>query len=112
MTGVAKCPGAAAEIHSNWVFPVLAEEPNRLIRRILNAGFDASAAHSLSVVQPPDDRPELRAWRAQWLLPRIVHLPCYPEMPDHELRRLADEVRAEMRKQPALIPIEEGSFAG
>jgi dTDP-4-amino-4,6-dideoxygalactose transaminase len=112
LNGAANCPGAASEIHSYWVFPVLAEQPERLIRRLLSAGFDASAAHSLSVVQPPTDRPEQRAQCAQWLLPRIVHLPCYAEMPDHELRRLADEVRAEIGKQPVLNAVEERSFVG
>lgn len=112
VSGAAKCPGAASEIHSYWVFPVLAEQPEKLIRRLLSAGFDASAAHSLSVVQPPADRSEQRALCSEWLLPRIVHLPCYPEMPDHELRRLADEVRVEMRNQPAPSAMEEGSLVG
>ncbi|MCC7085807.1 MAG: DegT/DnrJ/EryC1/StrS family aminotransferase [Pirellulales bacterium] len=108
----ARYPGAESDIHSYWVFPVLAEEPSRMIRRLLMAGFDASAAHSLSVVQPPADRPELRAERAEWVVPRIVHLPCYPEMPDHELRRLADEVRVAMRKQPALRNASDCSLIG
>jgi perosamine synthetase len=112
LRGAARCPGAASDEHSYWVFPVLAEDGARLTRHLQNAGFDASAAHSLSVVKPPADRPEQRAEKAEWLLPRIVHLPCYPEMPDHELRRLADEVRAAMHSQPALKPAAERSYVG
>jgi dTDP-4-amino-4,6-dideoxygalactose transaminase len=110
--GAIRCPGEEAEIHSYWVFPVVTDDSPRLIRRLLKAGFDASAAHSLSVVQPPSDRPEQRACQAEWLLPRIVHLPCYPEMPDHELRHLADEVRAAMRGQPPVeMPSEKAPTA-
>ena len=39
--------------HSFWVFPILHAEPKQLIRRLLHAGFDASLAHSLFVVPPP-----------------------------------------------------------
>ncbi len=96
----APSPGSHAEVHSYWVVPVLHDEPTRLIRRLQNAGFDASLAHSLFVVPPPADRPELRAELAEEMLPQIVHLPCYAEMPDRELRRLAREVRASVRPQP------------
>jgi hypothetical protein len=68
------------------------DQPGRLIDRLLAAGFDASRAHSLFVVPPPANRPDLHATMAEEMLPLIVHLPCYAEMPDHELRRLAAEV--------------------
>ncbi len=110
LRGTARCPGAASEIHSYWVFPVLTEDGPRLIRRLIHAGFDAATAHSLSVVQPPADRSHQHAHQAEWLLPRIVQLPCYPEMPHHELRRLAEEVRTAMRKQPVAKPLTEYSL--
>ena len=88
---------AIAEVHNFWVFPVCTAILQRLIRRLLNAGFDASGAHSLFVVPAPQDRPELRAVKAEEMLPHIVHLPCYAEMPDRELRRLADAVRGTVR---------------
>jgi dTDP-4-amino-4,6-dideoxygalactose transaminase len=103
--GAVPCPGASSEIHSYWVFPVAHDDPARLIRRLLNAGFDASRAHSLFVVPAPADRPNQRATMCEELLPLIVHLPCYPEMPDHELRRLAREVRLTVQPQPAVTPI-------
>ena len=86
-------PGAEANEHSFWVFPILHAEPKQLIQRLLRAGFDASLAHSMFVVPPPQDRPELSPAMAEEMLPHIVHLPCYAEIPDHELRRLAREVR-------------------
>ncbi len=97
----APSPGSHSEVHSFWVVPVLHDEPARLIRRLLNAGFDASLAHSLFVVPPPIGRPELHAEMAEEMLPQIVHLPCYPEMPDRELRRLAREVRASVQPLPS-----------
>jgi perosamine synthetase len=94
LNGALPSPGAAAKTHSFWVLPVLHDDPNELIRRMLNIGFDASRAHSMFVVPPPADRPALRAAMAEAMLPLIVHLPCYGEMPDSELRHLADEVRS------------------
>jgi dTDP-4-amino-4,6-dideoxygalactose transaminase len=93
LEGAVPIPGGEAQEHSFWVFPVLHAEPNQLIRRLLQAGFDASLAHSLYVVPPPADRTDVSPTMADELLPHMVHLPCYAEMPDHELRRLAREVR-------------------
>lgn len=98
LRGSMRLPGGRAEFHNFWVFPVLHREPTRLIRRLLNAGFDAAGAHSLFVVPAPADRPELRAVKAEEMLPHIVHLPCYAEMPDRELRRLADAARGTVRQ--------------
>ncbi len=102
--GSLKTPGLRSEFHNYWVFPVTHRDPSKLISRLLRAGFDASRAHSLSVVQPPAERPELRAVKCEELLPQIVHLPCYPEMPDRELRRMADEVRGTLKGRPIEIP--------
>jgi perosamine synthetase len=93
LNGAVPIPGAEAKEHSFWVFPILHAEPDQLIRRLLQAGFDASLAHSLFVVPPPQGRSDVSPTMAEELLPHIVHLPCYAEMPDHELRRLAREVR-------------------
>lgn len=104
LNGAVPSPGASAEIHSFWVFPVMHDDRSRLIRRLLNAGFDASRAHSLFAVPPPADRPDLRATMAEAMLPLIVHLPCYREMPDSELRHLADEVHACARPRALRSP--------
>jgi dTDP-4-amino-4,6-dideoxygalactose transaminase len=101
--GVVPSPGASAKTHSFWVFPVLHDDPSKLIRRLLNAGFDASRAHSMFVVSAPVDRPELKATMSEAMLPLIVHLPCYGEMPDSELRHLADEVRSTVEAKPRIV---------
>jgi perosamine synthetase len=83
------CPGAACRPHTFWVFPVLVEEPQRLIDELARHGFDATQGQSLCVVPPPRDRGELRATAAQAMLEKIVFLPFYPELPLHEARRMA-----------------------
>jgi perosamine synthetase len=97
---VAPSPGSHSAIHSYWVVPVLHDEPTILIRRLFDAGFDASLAHSLFVVPPPADQAHLRAETCEEMLPQIVHLPAYPEIPDRELRRLAQAVRASVVRAP------------
>jgi perosamine synthetase len=101
---VAPSPGSHSAIHSYWVVPVLHDEPMALIRRLLNVGFDASLAHSLFVVPAPADRPDCRAETCEEMLPQIVHLPCYPEIPDRELQRLAHAVRASIMRRPVDAP--------
>jgi dTDP-4-amino-4,6-dideoxygalactose transaminase len=83
-------PGFASDEHSYWVFPVLADDSPRLIAALREAGFDASAAHSMCVVQPPADRPAQRATNAERILPRIVFLPLYNQFYESELDRMAD----------------------
>jgi len=95
--GAAPSPGAGSEMHSFWVFPVVHDDPEEFSRYLWNAGFDASRAHSLFVVPPPANRPTMHAAMAEEMLPLIVHLPCYPEMPRHELRRLARKVQLAAR---------------
>ena len=111
LRGSMRMPGGRAEVHNFWVFPVVHRDPQRLIRRLLNAGFDASGAHSLFVVPAPQGRPELRAVKAEEMLPHIVHLPCYAEMPDRELRRLADAVRGTVRTAEAPSLAASGALA-
>jgi dTDP-4-amino-4,6-dideoxygalactose transaminase len=104
LRGAIPIPGADALEHSFWVFPVLHDRPDWLIRRLLQSGFDASLAHSLFVVPPPQNRPNLAATLSEEMLPRIVHLPCYAEIPDHELRRLAREVLLAVRHRGGEVP--------
>ena len=55
------------------------------------------------VVPAPADRPELRAQMAEAMLPLIVHLPCYGEMPESELRHVAEEVRSTVEAKPRTV---------
>jgi dTDP-4-amino-4,6-dideoxygalactose transaminase len=68
------CAGRAATPHNSWVFPILVENPLEVIA--------ATQGHSMCVVRPPEDRPQLEAQHAVSALAKIVYLPIYPEMPD------------------------------
>jgi dTDP-4-amino-4,6-dideoxygalactose transaminase len=83
------CPGAACRPHTFWVFPVLVDEPMRLIDELAEHGFDATQGQSLGVIRPPRGRDELRAAAAEAMLKKTVFLPFYPELPLHEARRMA-----------------------
>src|SRR5690606_12409828 len=67
MPGVDR-PGTRATEHSYWVFPIQAADPDGLVRRLWRHGFDATrGASSMSVVDPPPDRPELEPREARCL---------------------------------------------
>jgi len=86
------CPGATVEPHTYWVFPILVEQPDRLLERLARAGFDATQGQSLGVVAPPGNQTERRARTAETILRSIVFLPFYPELPMDESRRMAEIV--------------------
>jgi perosamine synthetase len=90
LTAGAIRPSADAPDHSYWVFPILARDPAALIAALATAGFDATYQGSLRPVDPPQDRPELDPQTARRLLSGMVFLPLCPEMPRHEIERLAD----------------------
>jgi hypothetical protein len=72
------------------VFPILAEEPDRLTEELVRQGFDATQGQSLCVVPPPTGRCEMEAIVAQTMLEKMVFLPFYPELPPHEAERMAE----------------------
>lgn len=86
------CPGAMVEPHTYWVFPILAELPDRLLEHLAKKGFDATQGQSLCVVGPPADRADRTAVAAEELLTRVVFLPFYPEMPAGEMNRMSAAV--------------------
>jgi dTDP-4-amino-4,6-dideoxygalactose transaminase len=83
------CPGGEMSPHTHWVFPILVDDPERVIALLRESGFDATQGESLCVVAPPGNRPELDPSTARNTLPRIVFLPFYPEMPARAVRRMA-----------------------
>lgn len=87
-------PGQGNGYHDYWVFPILAERPDAAINTLRAAGFDAARLPRSRAVAAPEDRPWLAPQRAAQALADLVILPCYPRMPDRELVRLADVVRA------------------
>jgi dTDP-4-amino-4,6-dideoxygalactose transaminase len=87
-------PGAKMDRHTHWVFPILTEEPGTSVVVLAAAGFDATRAERLCVVDPPEDRPELDPATARMILAHSVFLPCTSTMPSGTLTRLADVVAA------------------
>ncbi|MDI3339850.1 MAG: aminotransferase class I/II-fold pyridoxal phosphate-dependent enzyme [Sphaerobacter sp.] len=86
-------PGARAAQHSHWVFPVQAPAPDRLMRQLWRHGFDATrGASSMSVVDPPPDRPELEPCAARRVMDQVLYLPVYPGISPRDLARLARAV--------------------
>lgn len=90
----ATIPGDAAGRNDYWVFPILAADPQAVIQRLRMHSFDASRAHSMSVVDPPEDRPETEPHTARRLLRELVFLPMYPELTERAIDRLAETVRS------------------
>ncbi|HVX64441.1 MAG TPA: hypothetical protein VHC19_27710, partial [Pirellulales bacterium] len=81
-------PGAAAGDHTHWVLPVYAPQPQQLIKRLREAGFDCTQGQSLCVVSAPPGRPDLEPYDARETMAGVVFLPCYPEMSGAERERL------------------------
>lgn len=89
-------PGEDAHAHTYWVFPVLAEDPDGLVRALRRAGFDATRRATLDVAPVPEaakaspKRPIDRPRRAAELAQRLVYVPVYPELSERAVVRLAE----------------------
>jgi dTDP-4-amino-4,6-dideoxygalactose transaminase len=82
-------PGLASGPHVHWVFPVIAQAPEALVRSLRRAGFDATSRSSLAVLLPPPAAPHGGAAPgAERLLEHIVFVPAYPELPPRARERL------------------------
>lgn len=81
-------PGRAALRPSYWLFPVVTDDPGRLIAALRANGFDASSGASQICAVPPAPP------RARVLMAGLVFLPLYPEMTQAERWRMATVVRA------------------
>lgn len=88
-------PGVQSEKQTFWVFPILCDDPDRLIRKLRNSGFDATQKHSLQLVAPPEGQPEDAAPNCSKILRHIVYLPLYHQMPAAEIDRMIDLMEAE-----------------
>jgi dTDP-4-amino-4,6-dideoxygalactose transaminase len=93
-------PGAGAAEHAHWMTPVESRDPQGLVRRLREQGFDATCrGSSLEAVTAPDGRPD--PTRARRMLERIVYLPAWPWMTEQELNRLGRAVVAFERGERA-----------
>lgn len=85
-------PGDGAAVHSYWVFPVLHDDPERLIHHLWARGIDATrGASSLCVVAPPGDRPEVNPIEAIEMFARLLYVPTYAGLESRDVERLAFE---------------------
>jgi len=86
-------PGSLVDDHTHWVFPVLTPDPTGLMGYLRLQGFDSTqGASSLTAVEPPPERPDVRIPRAEAMMARLLFLPAYPEIPVGERLRLAREL--------------------
>ena len=72
LDGVVRMPGQANRIHDYWVFPILVDEPERVIAVLRRAGFDASSLPRSQAVSAPDEAKRERPVAALlgWSRPR------------------------------------------
>jgi dTDP-4-amino-4,6-dideoxygalactose transaminase len=90
LRGHVLCPGAEVEPHNYWLYPVMMSDTSKAIATLEAAGFDATHVQSMTAIEAPADRPELDPVRTKQALAHMVLVPCYPGMPEAELRRMAD----------------------
>ena len=93
-------PALENPVHTYWVFPILVDEPGKLIRRLRDSGFDGANLPRSEAVAAPDGRPELTPEVARDALARLLILPCYPGLPRAELEREARLVLETLEAQP------------
>lgn len=84
-------PGGSGGNHTHWVFPVLSEQPDRLVRRLWEAGFDATRGTS-SLYAVPDTVTAQVPVNAARTIDGIVYLPVWPGVSETELRSLGKAV--------------------
>ena len=84
-----RCPGSASGQSNYWVFPIMVDEPGKVVECLRSGGFDAMQHGSLVIVPPPEGREELDATTAREILEKTVFLPLYPQMPRSSLRKMA-----------------------
>ncbi|MDB5014922.1 MAG: hypothetical protein JWQ25_3124 [Daejeonella sp.] len=77
--------GSKNKLHSYWVLPIEAQDPEYLIKFLRSAGFDATAkASSLVKLQPTIANPDELSLR------NVVYLPMWAEMKKKERVRLRE----------------------
>jgi perosamine synthetase len=104
LDGLVELPGAEADSHSYWVFPFVTEDPQPIIEALWREGFDATQGHSLIVVEPPADRPELEPHAAREARAKMISLPWFAHLPSRVVEQMAHIVRRELATRPRAVP--------
>jgi perosamine synthetase len=81
-------PGGNSEKHTFWVFPVMHDHPDHLIRRMRISGFDATRRHSLQVVESAEGKQNNEMPNCRRIESQIVYLPLYRQIPEAEIDRM------------------------
>ena len=89
-------PAGASTTHHYWLVPVLSGRPERLVARLLEAGFDATLGRAFVVVRSDESAQAPDTPGARAVMDEAVFLPFSPGMPDEVLDRLAARVRQEL----------------
>jgi decaprenylphospho-beta-D-ribofuranose 2-oxidase len=98
-----RCVGSAAAFHSYWVFPVLAEAPERFAAVLRTYGFDATTAGSaLTVIKPPPGGKFPPAENLRAAFQNLLYLPVYPAVPESARARLQTALREIQADRPHL----------
>lgn len=85
-------PGNQTYFHSFWVFPILTDNPEALISKLREQGFDATRGNtSLTHLNPEKSFAE-NYLKAKHLSQQILYLPVSGELPESEVIRLAQLV--------------------
>ena len=101
MSGLAglDVPTADVRPHAYWLVPVIMDEPEALVARLNESGFNGTLGRALSVVESDGAAGGGDLPGARRLFERVVFLPFSPQMPAEILDRLAGVVREEARRQ-------------
>lgn len=84
-------PGIEASEHSYWLFPIVSQQADQLIKQLRQAGFDATQGTSnLYVVPAPAGREYLEPIMARRAIDQIIYLPVYAELPASARQRLIE----------------------
>lgn len=86
-------PAQDTPYHDYWVFPVLVDDPNTVIKRLRENGFDGANLPRSEAVAAPDYAKHLTPSVAAQVLADLVVIPCYPGMPETEIQREAELLR-------------------
>lgn len=90
------CPGKGADYNSFWVVPVLVPNPESLMVKLREHGFDATRGNtSLTCIKDSrslEEVPALRLLHGKRLIDHVLYLPVSESLPEKELLRLAELV--------------------
>lgn len=86
-------PGAAAAEHTWWLIPILDQDPDPLIQRLWQHGFDATRGASSMGVIEADEPGAATLPTAREIVRQLVYLPCDPRLTPTEIMRLQQILR-------------------